>query len=99
MLSAIVCYIAMYIKLRNPLFSFKPVPENVFIVAACNPHRGNSLASHSQTWFCGSYYVRQLHPTLHLLKWNYGSLDEEQEREYINTKMEMVNRHMPNAEV
>ena len=31
--------------------------------------------------------------------WDYGSLDEHQEREYINAKMKMLNIHMPNAEV
>ena len=79
----------------------QPIPDNVFIVAACNPHRSNSLASHSQkeTWVWGSYYVRQLHPTLNFLMWDYGSLDESQERDYINAKMKMLNRNMPNAEV
>ena len=79
----------------------QPIPDNVFIVAACNPHRGNSLASHRQkeTWVRGAYYVRQLHPTLRFLMWDYGSLDEHQERDYINAKMKMLNRKMPNAEV
>ena len=31
--------------------------------------------------------------------WDYGSLDEHQERDYINAKMKMLNRQMPNAEV
>ncbi len=77
---------------------FQPIPDNVFIVAACNPHRGNSLASH-KTWVRGSYYVRSLHPTLKFLMWDYGSLDEHQERDYINAKMKMINRVMPNPEV
>ena len=103
----------------------QPIPNNVFIVAACNPHRGNSLASHSQafhsldshsqashgqsshgqashsqeTWVQGSYYVRQLHPTIQFLMWDYGSLDENQETAYINAKMKMLNRQMPEAEV
>ena len=85
-----------------PLPPLQPIPDNVFIVAACNPHRSNSLASHSsqkETWVRGSYYVRQLHPTLHFLMWDYGSLDENQERDYINAKMKMLNRRMPNVEV
>ena len=87
--------------MRSPLLPFQPIPDNVFIVAACNPHRGNSLASHSQkeTWVRGTYYVRQLHPTLRFLMWDYGSLDEYQERDYINVKMEMHNKKMPKAEV
>ena len=87
---------------------FQPIPDNVFIVAACNPHRGNSLAAHSQVsqeaspkegWTRSTYYVRQLHPTLDFLKWDYGSLDEHQEREYINAKMKMLNRDMANGDV
>ena len=69
-------------------------------MAACNPHRGNSLASHEQDkWLRGSYYVRPLHPTLQLIKWDYGSLDSVQERDYINAKMKMLHRSMSNVEV
>ena len=31
--------------------------------------------------------------------WDYGSLDKNQERNYIYAKMKMLNRQMPNAEV
>ena len=79
-------------------FDGQPFPDNVFIVAACNPHRGNSLAA-IDTFVRGSYYVRRLHPTLQFLMWDYGSLDEHQERDYINSKMKMLNRRLPNAEV
>ena len=62
-------------------------------MAACNPHRGNSLASLKQgDWIRGTYYVRSLHPTLDFLKWDYGSLDEGQERDYIKAKMMMVEK-------
>ena len=74
----------------------------MFIVAACNPHRGNSLATHIDSkdkWMRGSYYVRRLHPTLRYLMWDYGSLDSSQERDYINSKMKMLNRRMSDAEV
>ena len=64
------------------------IPHNIFIVGACNPHRGNSLAAYD-TWVRGSYYVRQLHPTLQCLMWDYGALGEHQEREYILAKMKM----------
>lgn len=68
----------------------------MFIVAACNPHRGNSLAMHiipEEKWIQGSYYVRRLHPTLQLLLWDYGSLSVSQERDYINSKVKMLIRH------
>ena len=88
----------------------QPLPSNIFLVAACNPHRGNSLDVHGyredlevpvhnihqdgpkeEMWFRGSYYVHKLHPTLKLLMWNYGSLNDEQEADYIEEKMNMVN--------
>ncbi len=72
-------------------FDGDDIPDNLFIVAACNPHRGNSLASHSDSWLRGSYYVRRLHPTMQFLMWDYGSLDEAQERDYISAKMKMLN--------
>ena len=84
----------------------QPLPSNIFIVAACNPHRGDSLAVHANkdvkgheyqedqktdTWFKGSYYVQKLHPTLRFLLWNYGQLDAGQEADYTNAKMAMIN--------
>jgi hypothetical protein len=83
-------------------FDGEPIPENVFIVAACNPHRGNSLVSLKQndkSWMRSTYYVRSLHPTLTFLKWDYGSLDENQEQNYIRAKMKMVNKNKPNLEI
>ena len=95
------CVVLVEHRHEKPSSPLQPIPNNVFIVAACNPHRGNSLASHRQkkTWVRGAYYVRQLHPTLHFLMWDYGSLDEDQEREYINVKMKMHNSEMPKADV
>ena len=70
----------------------------MFIVASCNPHRGDILAAISEQdqkiWLKGTYYVRRLHPTLEFLTWDYGSLNKHQEREYVNTKMEMLNQRM-----
>ena len=68
------------------------MPENVFIVAACNPHRGNSFASvtkQSDVWYNSSYYVQSLPPTLDLLKWNYEQLKERDEIEYIREKFNL----------
>ena len=64
------------------------------MIGACNPHRGNSLATvlRKETWIRGTYYVRQLHPTLQCLMWDYGALGEKQEREYIMAKMRMSNQ-------
>ena len=43
-----------------------------------------------ESWLKGTYYVRKLHPTLEYLKWDYGSLDQQQEKEYVNAKMKML---------
>ena len=58
------------------------------------------MASHAKdTWVRGSYYVRPLHPTLEFLQWDYGALDQNQERDYIRAKMQMLNQELPNIEV
>ena len=93
--------------------SIQPIPDTIFIVAACNPHRGNSLAVHekkqatvdpkepeqSGRWLSSSYYVRQLHPTFEFLKWDYGSLDESQETAYVSAKMKMLDDTLVAGEV
>ena len=70
-----------------------PIPSNVFLVAACNPHRGSSVAirscSERDDWVLGSYYVRPVPPTLRFLTWDYGALDDNQERDYIQEKIAM----------
>ena len=43
--------------------------------------------------------MHSLHPTLKLLKWDYGSLDEHQEKDYIDAKMEIINKGMSKTEV
>ena len=84
------------------IFLLQPLPDNIFIVASCNPHRGDSLAVHiksAEMWLSPSYYVRQLHPTLEFLKWDYGSLDKSQEHKYIQAKMKMIEKEMNDFEV
>ena len=73
---------------------------NVFIIAACNPHRGSSLASHSDDeWLRGSYYVRSLPPSLQMLIWDYGSLSNKQEEHYIDAKMKMLDYGMNDVQL
>jgi hypothetical protein len=71
----------------------EPIPGNVFIIAACNPLRGDSTAvlrKNKNVWIKPSYYVRQLHPTIEFLKWDYGALNDTQEEEYVTAKMEIL---------
>lgn len=80
----------------------------MFIIAACNPHRANSLAtlddqtsitvSLHETWVRGSYYVQKLPPTLRFLIWDYKSLDSAQEREYIRAKLVQLNELARNTQ-
>ena len=87
----------------------QPIPQNIFIVAACNPHRGNSLAAltvanagrlrgindnSDETWIMDSYFVQKLHPTLAHLMWDYGSLDESQEQQYVLSKVDLFCNHL-----
>ena len=76
-------------------FLIQALPENIFLVASCNPHRGDSLATHVKdtSWLKTTYFVQDLHPTLQYLIWDYGALDEDQERQYINAKLDMLNQN------
>ena len=85
------------------------LPPNIFIVAACNPYRGDrsflrqvKLRTQKQPtitdssfgidehWFCSSYYVRPLSPTLELLMWDYKALNSSQEKEFVSSKLSMT---------
>ena len=86
------------------LLSFfqQELPKNLFLVAACNPHRSCSgaIRSHGgateRDWRLqvGYYYVKEVYPTMNYLKWDYGALEAGQEQEYLQellrTKMRMV---------
>ena len=83
-----------YILIEYALLLLQTLPKGLFIVAACNPYRANSLAAlDKEQWTTGVYYVRPLHPTLELLMWDYGALDPSQERQYIFAKMKMMHEH------
>ena len=92
----LVCY--MYTFCPMPT-ACQPIPDNVFIVAACNPHRGHSMIAMEkdkpyESWMRTSYNVHRLHPTIQYLMWNYGALNTEQEEQYIKAKMKMTSHNM-----
>lgn len=68
-------------------FYNQSLPENVFIVAACNPPRSNNISASNDMWFSSSYYVQSLPPTMDFLKWKYGQLKEKDEKDYIREKL------------
>ena len=82
------------------LIILQPIPANVFVIGACNPHRGNSLALSEEvtSWVRSSYYVDDIHPTLQFLKWDYGSLSTQQEKEYVTVKLQMIDNVLPSLE-
>lgn len=41
-----------------------------------------------------SYYVHKLHPTLSLIKWDYGSLNAKEEEDYVRAKFLMLQREL-----
>lgn len=62
-------------------------------VAACNPHRSCSppinVEANKDDWSLGFYFVKPLHRTVEFLKWDYGALDSESERQYIRAMLDM----------
>ena len=81
----------------------QPIPENIFIVAACNPRRGNSVFAMErdrpyESWMRSTYNVHCLHPTIRYLRWNYGALNSQQEEQYIKAKMKMTSDGIDNFE-
>ena len=76
----------------NFVIFMQELPSNVFIIAACNPHRSDSTAASHAISQSTSYYVRRMHPTMELLKWKYGALDDMQELNYIRAKFSMLRK-------
>ena len=72
----------------------QPIPDNVFLVAACNPHRSSSVAasplSSRDDWVLGSYQVRALPPSLRCLCWDFSALTGIQEEEYISRRIAKI---------
>lgn len=50
-------------------------------------------------WHSPHYIVQELHPTLDFLKWDYGALDEVQERKYVEAKLQLLQQNMSQVEV
>ena len=70
-------------------FDGEKLPDNVFIVAACNPYRSLTTTLQQDIeiddWVPSWYNVTKLHPTLSDIIWNFG-VDKNQEQEYIKQK-------------
>ncbi len=81
----------------------KQLGDNVVVVAACNPAGRNAVTyggmardnDLGKEWASGHYQVNSLPPTMDLLKWEYGSLNSPQEKEFVFRRMEMLEHKIP----
>jgi hypothetical protein len=81
----------------------KPLESNIVVVAACNPAGRLSMSNGAMSrendrgkeWTSGHYQVNELPSTMNVLKWEYGALDKDQEREFVLRRMEMLDYSIP----
>src|SRR5690554_3851013 len=63
------------------------LPSNIYWVAAVNPYRRIKDADMN---FKDSYYVKPLPPSMKELVWDFGALEQDQERDYINAQLRLL---------
>ena len=80
----------------------KTIEDNIVVVAACNPAGRKSLSSNAsrecdlaKEWASGHYQVNELPSSISCVKWQYGSLDAGQEKEFVLRRMEMDDSNIP----
>jgi hypothetical protein len=72
------------------------LPSNLVVIAACNPVRAQIKSTDTRErdrgkdWASGHYQVAPLPPSMDNLKWSFGSLRSEQEKEFIYRRLETV---------
>jgi hypothetical protein len=73
--------------------------DNIVVIAACNPARkrlitGSIISQREidlgKEWVSGHYQVSHLPESVAKLKWAYGSLSADQEREFVRRRVEML---------
>lgn len=80
-----------------------PLHRNIVVVAACNPAGRKAICGGSSArendlgkeWVSGHYQVNKLPQSMELLKWEYGSLDSSQEKEFVFRRLEMIGASIP----
>eukprot|EP00796_Vickermania_ingenoplastis_P001552 gene1552-937_t len=81
--------------IQDHSFYGEALPENLSIIAACNPHRKRlkpafmpqQTVEQDDEWAAVHYNVRQLPPALQEMTWTYGALTDEQEKEFIQKRL------------
>eukprot|EP00981_Chlorochromonas_danica_P015301 scaffold11566_cov156-Ochromonas_danica.AAC.1 len=77
-------------------FNGVELPDNVVIIASCNPARekialyGDRREEQGLLWVSGHYQVHPLPPSLQLMAWSYGSLQPKQEQELIEKYLTFI---------
>ncbi len=78
------------------------IEDNIVIVAACNPSGRKSVSCSTsresdlaKEWASGHYQVNELPQSMVCVKWQYGSLDVGQEKEFILRRMEISKTSIP----
>ena len=72
----------------------KPLPRNIVIICACNPARDAGARdvqredAGSTEWALGHYQVKGLPTSMRLMMWNFGALSEQQEKDYVESRIE-----------
>ena len=93
----------MFFFIKDHSINGVELPPNLVVIAACNPARTRSLTlggslrecDLGKEFFSGHYQVFEMPPAMCILKWSYGSLDREQEKEFIYRRIKMLNHCIP----
>jgi hypothetical protein len=70
--------------------------DNIVVISACNPARKLVTAANprerdlGKEWAGGHYQVAELPPSVAKIKWSFGSLNHDQEKDFVLRRMEMV---------
>ena len=76
--------------------SGRDLPNNITVVAACNPARDRLVMSDARRlelgneWAIGHYQVRPVPGSMQQVMWDYGSLTPAHEREFIEKRMHQI---------
>lgn len=79
--------------------------NNIVIVAAANPSRTKSTTRGGvvrendlgKDWASGHYQVNKLPNSMANLKWDFGSLNPQKEKEFIYRRMKIIDENIPNS--
>lgn len=70
--------------------------DNIVVIAACNPARRQTTVINSRErdlgkeWAGGHYQVAELPPSLARIKWSFGSLNHDQEKDFIHRRLDII---------